>query len=274
MLNMIIGIFDISIKDLSYFTKIPASTLSSYNSELSIPTKENLEKLCNFFGLSKEFFTVKGYIKNSEYDQIWEAKQSFVSNNFKRTDDEKLLKISDILNKRKEIMDKIDVLNSKHMEYINKILYCLDNQEDSKCKELLNLFDDIKPNNEDFNVVYQEYIYRVKDKDLDKIREKKSEIQELLKQSDYNSNKLMLIKFNKKIDNYMKGYYFYVDGCEHSGWRIVNRLNNIVTDKFDLEHKFIINVNWQHNNKFSDRITLFKDSKNDYAEILEDWSVN
>lgn len=273
MLNMIIRIFDISIKDLSYYTKIPTSTLSSYNSELSIPSKENLEKLCNFFGLEERYFTIKGGIGNKEYDEIWEAKQRFSFNNFGRSDDEKWLKISDVLNKRKEIMDKIDILNSKHMDYISKILYCLDNKEDSKCKELLDMFDNIKPNNEDINVVYQEYIYRVKDKDLDKIRKRKKEIQELLQQPDYNSNKLILIKFNKKIDDYMKGYYFYVDGCKHSGYRIVNELNSIITDKIDLEHKYIIKVNWQHNNKFSDRITLFKDGKNDYAEILEDWSV-
>lgn len=273
MLNIIISVFDISIKDLSYFTKIPASTLSSYNSELSIPTKENLEKLCKFFGLEEKFFTEKGGMKHTEYEKVWEAKENFTYNHFGRNDKDRMLKVSSLLNKRKIILDKIDPLNNIQMQYINKMLYCLENQYDDKCNQLLNAFNDIQVNNENMNIVYQEYIYRVKDKDLDKIREKKLEIQELLQQPEFNTNKLMLIRFNKKIDDYKKGYYFYVDGCEYFGWRIVNELNSIITDKYDSEHKYIIEVNWQRNNKFSDRITLFKDGKNDYAEILEDWSI-
>jgi transcriptional regulator with XRE-family HTH domain len=273
VLRTVRNVFDISIKDLSYFTKIPSSTLSSYDSEVSNPTKDNLKKLCEFFGLEEKFFIGTDGMKHAEYEQIWDAKERFVFNHFGRSDKDHMVSASSLLNKRKTIADRINPLDNKQMEYIDKILYCLDNQNEDKCRQLLDALNNIKVNNEDINIVYQEYIYRVKDKDVELFKENKDKIQDILRNPDYNTNKLMLIRFNKRTGDIKKGYYFYTDGCEHFGWSIINRINSIITDKYDSEYKHIIKVNWQHNNEFSDRITLFKDGKNDYAEILEDWSV-
>jgi hypothetical protein len=267
--------FNIPIKELSYYTKIPVSTLSSYNSEVSIPTKENLSRLCTFFGLEERFFTTR--INGSDEETIREARRQFTFNHFGRNDSDNWLDLPDLLNKRKEIIDKIDILNSKHMEYFDKILYCLDNQDKDNCKELLNILDTVKVNDENINIVYQEYIYRIKDKDIDRVREMKQQIQDVLKNPDYNTNELMLIRFNKKTGDIKKGYYFYVNGCEIFGRHIIIELNTICDSNYKADRmsdkEYIFPVNWQHNNKFSDRITLFKDGKNDYAEILEDWSV-
>lgn len=276
MLYAIRSIFNISIKDLSYFTKIPVSTLSSYDSEVTIPSKENLSKLCSFFGLEDKFFTTKG-INGDECNIIYEAKKQFIFNNFGRIDEDNSLNLSNLLNIRRNIMDKIDLLNSKHMEYINKMIYCLDNQDNDNCKELLSALDNVNVRNENINVIYQEYIYRIKDKDIEKLMSLKDRIQDILRNPDYNTNKLLLIRFNKKTGDIKKGYYFYVDGCRTFGSYLLFEINKLCDEKYrnDLmsSKEYRIEVNWQHNNKFSDRITLFKDGKNDYAEILEDWSV-
>lgn len=276
MLYVVRSMFNIPIKDLSYFTKIPASTLSSYESELTKPTKDNLSKLCNFFGLEERFFTttIRGGI---DEDTVREARRQFTFNHFGRNDSDNWLDLLDLLNKRKEIIDKIDILNSKYMEYIDKIIYCLDNQENDKCIQLLNTLDDIKVNNENINIIYQEYIYRIKDKDIDRVKGLKDKIQDILKNPDYNTNELMLIRFNKKTGDIKKGYYFYINGCEIFGSHILLEINRLCDENYRADRidnkEYRIKVNWQHNNEFSDRITLFKDGKNDYAEILEDWSV-
>jgi hypothetical protein len=276
MLYAIRSIFNIPIKDLSYFTKIPTSTLSSYDSEITIPSKDNLSKLCNFFGLEEKFFTTKG-INGDEYYKITDAKKLFIFNNFGRNDEDNSLNLSDLLNKRKEIMDSVDLLNSKHMEYINKMIYCLNNQDKDIYKELLNTLDSINVTNENINIIYQEYLYRIKDKDIEKVMDLKDKIQDILKSPDYNTNKLLIIRFNKKTGDIKKGYYFYVDGCRTFGSHLLFEINKLCDEKYRYDlmssKEYKIKVNWQHNNKFSDRITLFKDGKNDYAEILEDWSV-
>jgi hypothetical protein len=117
---------------------------------------------------------------------------------------------------------------------------------------------------------YQEYVYQIND--IEKVKSNKDKIINYLKKKNYGENSVILMRFDKELDDINKGYSFYITGCRHYGRDLIFRLDEILD--YDSNSSPIEEV--YHNftkekNRLSD---IFKSNKTEYGEVLENWSVN